>query len=508
MDKKVLIIGLDAATWDLINPLIEKGELPTLKKIIRNGTRGVLESTLIPVSPTAWASFATGCNPNKHGIFDFVHREEESYEAMPYNSTDRKCNTLWSILSKKGKKVGVLNVPGTYPVEKVNGFMVSGLPTLEELEDFTYPRDLLVELKKELGNDFRFQPKVHIQQEELFLKEAYILTDNVFRATNYLMNNYQWDFLITVFMGIDLISHSFWKYMDTNHPLYDANSPDEFRNAIFNIYKNLDKKIDALKKNIDSDTFLILMSDHGFGPLYYGVSINNWLIKEGFMNLKDAIPTKIRNWMFRRGVNYYNILKITKLTKNLKISKKVQKTALFSPNSFLADFANKFFLTNKDIDWNRTLAYCMGSFGQMYINLKGREPQGIVEPNEEYNKIVKNIIKSLYELKDPENNRVIFDKIFRKKEIYPLSRVEDKTPDVLFFNSEMKYLIDKFFMFGSRNLISINPLWSGTHRHDGIFIANGDNIIRKRTEIKKASICDITPTILHLMGLEIPNKID
>ena len=126
MSKKVFIIGLDGATWDLINPLIAEGELPTINNLIKNGTRAPLESTLIPVSPAAWTSLATGTNPNKHGIFDFVHREEGTYNPIPYNSKDRKCETLWSILSRNGKKVGVLNVPGTYPVEKVNGFMISG----------------------------------------------------------------------------------------------------------------------------------------------------------------------------------------------------------------------------------------------------------------------------------------------------------------------------------------------------------------------------------------------
>jgi len=468
MDKKVFIIGLDGATWDLIDPLISEGELPTFKNLIGNGTRAVLESTLIPVSPAAWASFATGSNPNKHGIFDFVHREKGTYEPMPYNSRDRKCETLWSILSREGKKVGVLNVPGTYPVEKVNGFMVSGFPTLEELEDFTYPRDLLFELRRELGKDFRFQPKIHFQQEELFLEEVGALTDYVFQATDYLMNSQPWDFLITVFMGTDLVSHAFWKYMDSKHPRYDANAPEEFKQAIFDIYKNLDKKIDALKKNIDSDTTLLLMSDHGFGPLYYGVSINNWLMNEGFMNLKETRPTRFRHWMFRRGVNYYNLLKLTKLTKALKLSKQTQKAALFTPKSSLADLINKFFLTNKDIDWNRTVD----------------------------------------ELKDPNNNNIIYDKIYRKKEAYPLSRVEDDTPDVLFYNTEMKYLIDKFFMFGNTKLVSLHPLWSATHRHDGIFLASSNNQIRKAANIGKASICDIAPTVLHLLGIAIPKDVD
>lgn len=508
MENKVFIIGIDGATWDLIDPLVAKGKLPALKKLLTNGSRSALESTLIPVSPAAWTSFATGTHPNKHGIFDFVHRQKGTYDPQPYNALDRKSKTIWDILSENGKKVGVLNVPGTYPVDKVNGFMVSGFPTLEELEDFTYPKNLLYELRKELGKDFRFQPNVHFQEEELFLEEIKIVTDYVYQATDYLMHSQPWDFLISVFMGADLVSHAFWKYMDSNHPRYDDQAPNKFKNAIIDVYKNLDNKIDALTKNIDSDTSLFLMSDHGFGPLYYGVSINNWLLNEGFMTLKNNLSTNMRLWMYQRGVNYYNLLKLTKLTKGMKFSKKTQKEALHNPNSFIANLMNKFFLTNKDIDWSKTIAYCMGSFGQLYINLKDREPKGIVEQNHEYNEVIDTIVQRLQQLKDPENNNIIFDNVFKKNEAYPSSSIEDDTPDILFYNSEMKYIIDKFFMFGNKNLISIHPLWSATHRHMGIFLAYNNNQIRDNNIIEKTSICDIAPTVLHIMNIPIPQHMD
>jgi len=504
MNKKVFVIGLDGATWNIIDPLISEGELPTIRSLIGNGTRAVLQSTLIPLSPAAWTSFSTGCNPNKHGIFDFFGRKKGTYESVVYSSRDRKCESLWSILSKQGKKVGILNVPGTYPVEKVNGFMITGFPTPEELEDYTYPTNLLSELKTELGKDFRFQPKVQLFDEKLFLREVHVLTEYVFQATNYLMNHNQWDFLMTVFVGPDALSHAFWKYMDPKHPLYDTDAPAELKNAIVDIYKELDKKIELLKKNIDSDTTLILMSDHGFGPLYYGVPINNWLLNEGFMTLKKTMPTRIRYWMFQRGINYYNLLKITKV---LRLSKYAHKAA-FASKSSSVDFVNKFFLTNKDVDWSRTVAYCMGSFGQLFINLKGREPQGIIESGEEYDKLVNDVIMRLSKFKDPNNNNIIFEKSFSKKQAYPQSNIDDNTPDILFYDNEMKYSIDKFFMFGSKELVSIHPIWSGTHRHDGIFIAWAENHIRKASRLEKADICDIAPTVLHLMGLPIPQDMD
>ena len=504
MGEKIFIIGLDGATWDIIDPLIAKGELPSIKNLLENGTRAALKSYIVTASPAVWTSVATGCNPEKHGLFDFTYRKKDTYEQIPYNSRDSKCETLWKILGREGKKVGVLNVPGTYPVDKVNGFMVTGLPTPEEKEDYTYPKNLLFELRKELGKDFRFQPQIHVLNEAPFLGEMNAVSDYVYQATDYLMNNYPWDFLMTVFMGTDAIGHAFWKYMDPEHPLYDASAPKEYKHAISNIYKNIDKKIGLLQKNIGSDTTLILMSDHGFGPLHYGVSINNWLLKERFLALKRNASTRLRYWMFQRGVNYYNLLK---LTKALGLTKQVSEAA-DSPKSSLLDLVNKFFLTNKDIDWNRTVAYSMGSGGQFFINLKGREPQGIVEPNGEYYKLVNQITTRLSELRDPNNNNIVFDEIYNKKEAYPLSRIEDNAPDIVFYDKNKRYHINRFFLFGSKELISKHPVWSGTHSQNGIFVACNDDHIRKGGEIEQVGICDIAPTVLHIMGLSIPKIMD
>ena len=322
MVKKVFILGLDGATWKIIDPLIAKGELPNFEKLIKNGTRGILKSVLISASPSAWTSFATGCNPYNHGIFDFTYRKEGTYDPMPYTAKDRKRDTLWEILSRMGKSVCVVNIPGTYPVDKVNGCMVSGFPTPEERGDFTYQKNLLQELRNELGEDFRIQPKIPIQEEKPFLDEMHEVTNYIFKATNYLMDNKPWDLFITVFMSADAVGHSFWRFMDKTHPEYDPNAPEEFKNAIFEVYKDFDKKIEQLQKKLDKDTTLMLVSDHGFGPLHHGVSINNWLLSEGYLALKNNVSTKARYWLFRRGVNYDNLIR---LVRSLKLTKQATK---------------------------------------------------------------------------------------------------------------------------------------------------------------------------------------
>lgn len=504
MGAKVFVIGLDGATWDIIDPLSARAELPVITSLAKDGTRAVLRSTLIPTSPAAWTSFATGMTPNKHGIYDFARRRKDSYDTVPFNSRDRRSEALWNILGREGRKVCVLNVPGTYPVERVNGIMVSGFPTPEELGDFTYPSDLLDELRREIGPEFRFQPRVSTHNEAPFLREMHDVTDHVFRATNHVMNHHPWDLLITVFVGPDALGHAFWKYMDSGHPHHEDRAPPEYKSAVFDIYKKIDSYISILIENVDSDTKIVLMSDHGFGPLHYGVSINTWLLSEGFLSLKDTMGTRTRYWLFRRGVNYSNLFKMARA---LRLAQHASKAA-YSGNTPLVNLINKIFLTDKDIDWSRTEAYSMGNVGQLYINLKGREPQGTVEPQGRYNEVVGRIIKRLQAFRDPRSNEPVFDAVHWKMETYPDAVIEDDTPDIIFYDSEMKYNINRFFTFGSKHLITDHPVWVGTHKHDGIFLAYDNEDIRKGATIGTTSICDIAPTILHIMGVPVPGDMD
>lgn len=487
-----------------MDPLLAEGKLPTFQRLIKKGTRAILRSTILPISPAAWSSFATGKKADKHGIFDFAHRKAGSYDPIPYNSRDRKSEAIWNILSRRKKKVIVLNVPLTYPVEKVNGLMISGFPTPEELGDFTYPKKLIDELRKEFGKDFRFQSRVSAQNEEPFLEEMQTITEYVFQATEYLMNNYSWDFLTTVFVGPDALSHVFYKYMDPDHPFYEPKAPKRYKSAVADMYMDIDRKISALIKNIDSDTTLFFMSDHGFGPMYYSVSINNWLKQERFLALKRSIPTRIRYWLFKRGANYSNLIKMVRA---LKMTKHAMKAA-YKPKSTLASLSRRFFLSNDDIDWMQTTAYSMGNIGQIFVNLKGREPIGIVEPGKEYDMVVEQLRSRLGKLKDPKKDITVFNEIYLKKEVFPSSTKGDNTPDVIFYDREMKYSINRFFGFGSKELITPHPIWSGTHTHDGIFLGYNEDNILKGKSIDNASICDIAPTVLHIMGSSVPNDMD
>ena len=127
--RKVICIGLDGATFDLIRPWLSKGKLPNIGRIIKDGVWGELESVIPPVSAPAWTSFMTGKNPGKHGIFGFKKEKQGTYEELFVNRKLIKSETLWKCLSDVGKKVIVINVPLTYPPEEINGYLMSGMDT-------------------------------------------------------------------------------------------------------------------------------------------------------------------------------------------------------------------------------------------------------------------------------------------------------------------------------------------------------------------------------------------
>ncbi|SNQ62523.1 conserved hypothetical protein [Candidatus Methanoperedens nitroreducens] len=209
--NKIIMIGIDAATLDLINPWIN--DLPNLKKLIEDGASGELFSRL-PITAAAWTSAATGKNPGKHGLFEFTERRENSYfDLQPVDSKDRKCDAVWNLLSKEKKKLIVVHYPMTYPPEEVNGIMVSDVITTPSISsDFTYPPDIKTELMKQI-NDFRITINEMFKdgsgKEDIYLSELVKLTESQKNTALYLMKKYEWEFFFIEIHAVDLVCHFF-----------------------------------------------------------------------------------------------------------------------------------------------------------------------------------------------------------------------------------------------------------------------------------------------------------
>jgi predicted AlkP superfamily phosphohydrolase/phosphomutase len=355
---KILVIGLDGADPDLLFPWAREGELHIIKKLMERGCWGELNSLIPPVSASAWASFMTGVNPGKHGIFDFWSPSDRLDHYKLNVGKDIRSKTLWRILSEHGKKVGVVNVTMTYPPEKVNGFIVSGFDAPNTKCEFTYPVDLgkkLVEkFSYELSTSGVFGRKRKFKSEDEIIAHLSNLIEIRKNACMYLMDKWDWNFFMVMFGELDGACH---RYMG------DLYNNGKYKHVIPHIYQKLDTAIGELltKVNLDRD-IVILMSDHGSNPSYKNVYINNLLASFGFIELKKEKKI-IKDLLTRFGITRDKILYITNL---LQITRKLIPFLKHIPTNIKATIPGER-LDHHDIKWENTLAYAGGQ-GRIFLN--------------------------------------------------------------------------------------------------------------------------------------------
>lgn len=488
--RKVIVFGLDGATFDIIYPMVEKGELPTICRLIDEGTHGVLQSTIPNLSPVAWTSMITGKKPGNHAIFDFLSHQPGSYNFKSTQGGNRKVKPIWSYLSEKGKRVGAINVTMSYPPEEVNGFIVSGLDSPGLNSTFTYPPSLYNEIKEKLGRYLLVNPYA-LTTREKHLQGMFEMLDNRLASTKYLMERYEWDFFMTVFIATDGAQHFYWKDMDTTHPDHDIKTPEPFKKAVFNVYAKLDKGIGELLEQCGGEITVMMVSDHGFQPLHKLFVLNNWLMEEGYLSLKKRIMS---------SANLGKLIALGgKVKDRLRLGSR-EKTALSNPLS-------------QSIDWGKTKAFADGTFGNLFINLRGREPQGTVNPGREYDELCDEIIKRLKEVRDPDTGQLVVEDVYRRKEIFNGPHIND-APDLIvtsrqnyFASASSERLPSMQNMKNNSHKLFQKHVWSGNHESNGIFIIKGPDV-QKGHKIQGARIIDIAPTILYLLDLEIPIDMD
>lgn len=507
---KVLIIGLDGASFDLIRPWAEQGKLPNLARLFKEGTWGNLRSVPNMNSAPAWSSFATGKNPGKHGIFYFDERIPGTYQKRYLNAAFRKGESFWSALSSSGYRVGVINVPITYPAEKVNGFMLAGLDTPGlDSPGFCYPPNLIQELQPELG-EYIVEPGIpgYIKagRKDLALERLLQEVDVRLAYTHYLMEKEPWDLLVTVFTASDNAQHFFWKDMDANHPEHDPNS--SYGEAIRRVYQRLDEAVGELLSIVPEGTTVVVISDHGGGfnprgPEY----LKEWLASLGLLTYLHAGPLRKRLLSGgKRVLTLPLIFAYRQADKILPREAKLRLTRIFPGIRERMEIA----ITFGSIDWSRTKAYAHGARHDIWINLAGREPQGIVQPGKEYEELRDFIIAKLWETRDLVTGKPVVQGVHKREEIYQGECLE-KAPDVTIrWQTEF---VSRGFWIPQKEKdpppvppLKPNPI-SGDHRLHGILMMRGPGV-RSGNEIQGAQILDLAPTMLWLFGLPVPEDMD
>lgn len=484
--KRVLVIGLDGATFELLQPWMDEGALPAFRALIERGARAVLRSTIPPLTPPAWVSSVTGVNPGKHGIFDFT-KGREHYRAEPVHSGDWRAEPIWLRLGREGFRVGVMNFPLTYPPLPVNGFLLSGMLTPSRARDFFHPPELAERVGPSLsGAGLRLDEKnLHYGRRRAFLRDLARTTERQTELAIRLVRMFDVDVLQIVYDGLDRLQHYFWRFLDEA----DASVADA--QAIRRYYQRLDRSLATLMSHLAPDGYVLVYSDHGFGPLRWRIHVEELLVEWGLLTWREAPePRSSREWMealaYKLGVG-------TLLKRWLPTSlKNVFPPAPLTPYTH--------------IDWYHTKAFFASMSNQsIRLNLRGREPQGIVEPGREYESIRQRIIDGLMALEDPVTHQPLIQQVYRREDLYHGPHVQ-RADDLIISAAPGVYLV------GGRSERTISGReerwgWSGTHRADGLFILAGPGV-KYAHQLEPARIEDVAPTILYLMGVPVPDYMD
>jgi predicted AlkP superfamily phosphohydrolase/phosphomutase len=495
----MLVIGLDGATFDLIRPWAEKGLLPNLQRLMRDGVWAPLKSTLPPMTSPAWPSFATGKYPSKHGVFDFVSAHNGTFNLI--NATAIDSAPLWDILSAQGKRVGVINVPVTYPPHRVNGFMITGLlsPTGAEI---TYPADLL-QPYADAPYPYRAVPAVQYKpgNERAFIDDLEKLIDARTWHAVRLIQDHPWDFMMVHILATDLAQHALWRYMDASHPRHEPGNP--FQDAIQHIYERADGAVGALLEQMDEDTTVVVMSDHGFGPLHGVVNLNMLLWEAGLLHFKRKPLAQLRAFTFRHGITpatAYRWLSRLGLQNVVARVSKSTRNAVFDK-----------FLSFDDVDWDRTVAYSLGHMGQIYINGQDRKSSsssrenGRMSRHPDDERACDTVIEALRGLTTPDG-RPMLDRAVRQSVLAPGPHLNEG-PDLHIVLDGYKYISCPLFANDGHVISKQIRGDSGSHRSNGILIASGP-LIQSGAEVDNPRIVDLAPTALHILGCPVPGDMD
>ncbi len=493
---KVVLLGIDGAPFPQIQQWMGEGLLPHMAAMCQSGAFGVLQSTVHPISPIAWNTLVTGQNAGKHGVYDFGKRRPGSYEFDIVNSFTRKTPALWDFLAQSGGRSGVFNVPVTYPPLAVPGYMVSGLLTPNRDSAFTYPEHLAKKILQ-WSPQYRVpgEDAVFIKGKEVdFVRQLMLSIENQETVVLKLIEEYpDLDFHMFVFMQSDHLHHKLWKYIEENR------QDCAVLKAIRALYARLDEAIGKIQKKFEGQPVaFFVVSDHGGGSLERIVSLNRWLIERGWLCLKKD---------FFRGVKkIIQRLKIFPRLYRIVTALGLGRAAKLLPSQWQQAIATSF-TSFDNVDWTRTKAYAYGKYGQIYLNLKGREPQGCVDPGTESQELLNTLSAELLNLEDPLTQEKIIRKVYRREELYHGPHAAE-SPDLLFAMADYRYDSSTDLGFLDHAVFR-SPEFddTGTHRLDGILIASGEGI-RRRDSLINAKAEDLAPTILSVLRRPIPAVMD
>jgi len=520
MPARVLIIGLDGATFDLIERWAD--DLPHLARLMGAGAWGRLRSTVPPATFPAWTSLMTGVNPGRHGIFDFTRRVPGTYRLEFVNATYRQQPSAWHLLSQAGRRVGVMGLPATYPPEPLNGFLISGFdsPVATGIDrSFVYPPELYGEIRREVGpyeitgfQELHTGPGWHKMALHKLLQAARRRVE----IAAYLLDREPWDCFTVHFGESDTVAHHFWAFHDPASPRFDRARAADLGGAIHTVYRALDQAVGTLLARAQGEASpgntpprevtVLVVSDHGSGGTGARVlHLNRWLAQQGWLRFAPAgTRGRAAGWTKRLG---------------LALPPRLQEWAFRGPLHRLASRLESSARLG-GIDWAATSAFSeeVNTFPSIWLNLRGREPLGTVEPGAGYERLRDEILAELLAWREPATGQRIVAQAWCREELYHGPAVESAPDIVLEPALDRGYAYTTLSSRGqpgppvrtlgpSERLGAKGGSMNGSHRPDGILILAGGGV-RAGVRLASAHITDVAPTLLHLLGVAPPAKLD
>lgn len=475
MAKRVLMIGLDGATFTLFKPLSEQGVLPFLTHMIENGTASHLMSTRNPLTPPAWTSMTTGVSPEVHGIYDFLrpaYLKDGSVYLKVNDSRLNRAENVFEMATRAGKRGTALNFYGYAPAREIDGYVVSGFVPWKHLRHGIHPKELFAKLKasdefdyRDLGMDIGEEKKV-VQGLDASENEEWIELQNVrdkawADLTCRMMNEDRTDLTAVVLDGPDKIQHLFWRYVDPDgYAGEPGEETEKVRRLVVDFYARMDKNIQNMVEAAGPDTNVIITSDHGFGPTTEIFYMNQWLAEQGYLKWSDSAQNDAKGQ-----------LTSDKIRDHLGM-----------------------------IDWRNTLAFCPTPSSNA-IYFKPDMGSGIGVTPDNYMNVALGLREKLLNWKDPATGTpvVVGADMNKMRGV----NYAEPCPDITVRLRDGGFVS----ILNSEDCVVQRPLADGTHRPEGIFVGYGPDFRRDET-VDALNLLDMTPLMLALMGLPVPENLE
>lgn len=475
MKRQTLLLGLDGATFTVLDPLMRDGVMPFLKELVATGARAPLRTIIPALTPPAWTSLMTGRSPGQHGIFDFFRRTAPDSQHMRFNTShDVAVETIWAMANRYGRRAIVLNFPLMFPPPAIVGSVVSGWMPWRQLRHGCYPPDLYDRLKalpgfepRELAMDMGLEEKalegcdasehaewvrLHTRREEHWLQ-----------ILRYLMREDPAELTAVLFDGVDKLQHLFWRYLDPALATVPLSAAEEqVRQGCLDYFRRLDGALAEIVELAGANATVIVASDHGFGPQTGTFFVNTWLQQHGYLAWADE---------------------------NAALTAEPDKLGI-------GQLARHVYL----LDWAHTTAYA-STPSTNGIHIVVDKGDGVGVPPAEYEHFRQKLTAELLELKDPQTGASVVSRAWTREEAFAGPFME-LAPDLTLVLNDGGLIS----ILASDTAYKVRPQPSGTHRPDGIFIAAGPGI--RQGALTQLSILDVAPVVLNSLGLPIPVELE